>query len=90
MLTRLHRDQHSEKPIITRLYDRVRKSYYYFGKMILPGVKIINVGNEAVQLSFMKAHREGKPCPPQINIDTLPEISTNSLEWMPYSYRAQP
>jgi Asp/Glu/hydantoin racemase len=44
---------------------------YYFGKMILPGVKIINVGNEAVQLNFMKAHKEGNPCPPQINIDTF-------------------
>jgi Asp/Glu/hydantoin racemase len=44
---------------------------YYFGKMILPGVKIINVGNEAVQLNFMKAHKEGRPCPPQINIDTF-------------------
>jgi Asp/Glu/hydantoin racemase len=44
---------------------------YYFGKMILPGVKIINVGNEAVQLNFMRAYKEGKPCPPQINIDTF-------------------
>jgi len=44
---------------------------YYFGKMILPGVKIVNVGNEAVQLNFMKAHKEGKPCPPKINIDTF-------------------
>lgn len=43
----------------------------YFGKLILPGVKIVNVGNEAVQLNFMKAYREGKPCPPQINIDTF-------------------
>lgn len=41
----------------------------WFGKSILPGVKIINVGNDAVQLNFMKAHSEGKPCPPQINID---------------------
>jgi len=41
----------------------------YFGKKMLPGVKIINVGNEAVQLNFMKAHKEGRPCPPQINID---------------------
>ena len=41
----------------------------YFGRMILPEVKIINVGNEAVQLNFMKAHKEGRPCPPQINID---------------------
>lgn len=41
----------------------------YFGQKMLPGVKIINVGNEAVQLNFMKAHHEGKPVPPQINID---------------------
>jgi len=41
----------------------------YFGKLMLPGVKIVNVGNEAVQLNFMEAHHQGEPCPPQINID---------------------
>ncbi len=41
----------------------------YFGRRMLPGVKLINVGNEAVQLNFMTAHRRGEPCPPQINID---------------------
>jgi Asp/Glu/hydantoin racemase len=41
----------------------------YFGKKMLPGVKIINAGNEAVQLNFMRAHKIGLPCPPQINID---------------------
>ena len=41
----------------------------YFGKTMLPGVKIINVGNEAVQLNFMQAHSQGLACPPQINID---------------------
>ena len=41
----------------------------YFGRLMLPGVKIVNVGNEAVQLNFMEAHRAGQPCPPQINID---------------------
>jgi len=41
----------------------------YFGNKMLPGVKIINVGNEAVQLNFMRAHSLGLPCPPQINID---------------------
>ncbi len=41
----------------------------YFGKTMLPGVKIINVGNEAVQLNFMEAHSQGLTCPPQINID---------------------
>ena len=41
----------------------------YFGKEILPGVKVINVGNEAVQLNFMEAHHRGENCPPKINID---------------------
>ncbi len=41
----------------------------WFGGKMLPGVKIINVGNEAVQLNFMKAFHEGLKCPPQINID---------------------
>lgn len=41
----------------------------WFGKKMLPGVKIINVGNEAVQLNFMQAYHDGKSCPPQINID---------------------
>jgi Asp/Glu/hydantoin racemase len=41
----------------------------YFGREFLPGVKIINAGNEAVQLNFMRAHNEKLPCPPQINID---------------------
>ena len=41
----------------------------YFGHRMLPGVKIINSGNEAVQLNFMKAYHQGLSCPPQINID---------------------
>ncbi|MFZ5832132.1 MAG: aspartate/glutamate racemase family protein [Planctomycetota bacterium] len=41
----------------------------YFGRKMLPGVKIVNVGNEGVQLNFMRAHHRGEPCPPQINID---------------------
>ncbi|UCD29263.1 MAG: hypothetical protein JSV03_01935, partial [Planctomycetota bacterium] len=41
----------------------------YFGKVILPGVKMVNVGNEGVQLNFMRAHHLNEPCPPQINID---------------------
>jgi len=41
----------------------------YFGRLLLPGVKIVNAGNEAVQLNFMDAHHHGRPCPPQINID---------------------
>ena len=41
----------------------------YFGKQFLPGVKIVNAGNEGIQLNFMRAHRAGEPCPPTVNID---------------------
>ncbi len=41
----------------------------YFGQKMLPGVKIIYVGNEAVQLNFMEAHHRGQSVPPPINID---------------------
>jgi Asp/Glu/hydantoin racemase len=47
----------------------------YFGRRILPGVKLVSVGNEAVQLSFMGAHRDGRPCPPQANIDAFVRYS---------------
>ena len=43
----------------------------YWGALLLPGVKLVNVGNEAVQLYFMRAHAAGEPCPPQGNIDLL-------------------
>lgn len=42
----------------------------FFGRKHLPGVKLVSVGNEATQLNFMRAHREGRPCPPRENIDT--------------------
>ncbi|AQG77979.1 aspartate/glutamate racemase family protein [Spirosoma montaniterrae] len=41
----------------------------YFGRTVLPGVKIVQVGNEGVQLNFMDAHHRGDTCPPQLNID---------------------
>jgi len=47
----------------------------YFGGKMLPGVKLINVGNEAVQLNFMDAHHKGEACPPQINIDLFAEYA---------------
>ncbi|MHB0858679.1 MAG: aspartate/glutamate racemase family protein [Anaerolineae bacterium] len=43
----------------------------YFGRQYLPGVHLINVGNEAVQVNFMEAHARGEPCPPQSNIDAF-------------------
>lgn len=43
----------------------------YFGRLYLPGVHLINVGNEAVQINFMEAHARGEPTPPQSNIDAF-------------------
>lgn len=48
---------------------------YWFGRKHLPGVKLINVGNEAVQLNFMRAHLEGRPCPPPANVDLFVEYA---------------
>lgn len=42
-----------------------------FGRMLLPGVHLVNVGNEAVQINFMEAHAAGRPTPPQSNIDAF-------------------
>jgi len=36
----------------------------FFGKRILSGVKFVNVGNEGIQLNFMKAYKEDRQCPP--------------------------
>ena len=41
----------------------------WFGKRILPEVKLVQVGNEGVQLNFMEAFHRKDPCPPQINIE---------------------
>lgn len=52
----------------------------YFGRRFAPGVHLINVGNEAVQLNFMQAHEEGKPVPPQANIATFVEYAKDLVE----------
>ena len=52
----------------------------YFGKRILPGVKLVNVGNEGVQLNFMKAHKEGRQCPPEANIDIFRRYAVDLVE----------
>ena len=40
----------------------------YSGRVYTPGGHLVNVGNEAVQLNFMQAHKDGKPTLPQSNI----------------------
>ena len=47
----------------------------YFGKLYLPGVKLVNAGNDAVQLNFTRAFAEGEPCPPSENIDAFVRIA---------------
>ena len=54
----------------------------FFGKMILPGVKFVNVGNEAIQLNFMKAHSEGKPCPPARNVEAFARYARDLAEFV--------
>lgn len=52
----------------------------YFGRTLLPGVKIVQVGNEGVQLNFMDAHHRGDVCPPQLNIDLTTRYAKDLIE----------
>ena len=53
---------------------------YYFGRKFLPGVHLINVGNEAVQINFMQAHQDRQPVPPPSNIDTFTNYARDLVE----------
>jgi hypothetical protein len=53
---------------------------YYFGRKFLPGVHLINAGNEAVQINFMQAHQDGQPVPPQSNIDRFVNYARDLVE----------
>lgn len=53
----------------------------YFGRLYLPGVHLVNAGNEAVQLNFMEAHQKGLPCPPQANIDAFIRYARDLVEF---------
>ena len=52
----------------------------YFGKLYLPGVKLVNAGNDAVQLNFTRAFAQGEPCPPQENIDSFVRIAHDLVD----------
>lgn len=52
----------------------------YFGRMYLPGVHMVNVGNEAVQVNFMEAHQAGRPTPPPSNIDAFVRYAKDLTE----------
>lgn len=52
----------------------------YFGKHYLPGVKLVNAGNDAVQLNFMRAFAQREPCPPPENIDAFVRTARDLVE----------
>jgi aspartate/glutamate racemase len=52
----------------------------YFGRLYLPGVHLVNVGNEAVQINFMEAHALGKPTPPSSNIEAFVRYARDLVE----------
>ena len=52
----------------------------YFGRQYLPGVHLVNTGNEAVQINFMEAHAQGLPCPPQANIDAFVRYANDLVD----------
>jgi hypothetical protein len=53
----------------------------YFGKIYLPGVHLINMGNEALQMNFMDAHAKGLVVPPQSNIDAFVRYAKDLVEF---------
>jgi hypothetical protein len=52
----------------------------YFGRLYLPGVHLVNVGNEAIQMNFMQAYANGEPCPPKANIDRFVSYARDLVE----------
>lgn len=53
----------------------------YFGRKYIPGVHLVNVGNEAIQMNFMQAHKNGEPTPPQSNIDAFVRYARDLVEF---------
>jgi hypothetical protein len=52
----------------------------YFGRMFIPGVHLINTGNEAVQINFMEAHSAGLPSPPIENLTAFKRYAIDLVE----------
>jgi hypothetical protein len=52
----------------------------YFGRLYLPGVHLVNIGNEAIQLNFMQAYAQGEACPPQTNIERFIQYARDLVE----------
>lgn len=52
----------------------------FFGRAYLPGVQLINAGNDAVQINFMQAHQSGQAVPPRDNIETFKRYAIDLVE----------
>jgi hypothetical protein len=52
----------------------------FFGRAYLPGVHLVNAGNEAVQINFMQFHEQGLPVPPQSNIKVFIRMAIDLVE----------
>jgi hypothetical protein len=52
----------------------------YFGRLYLPGVHLVNAGNEAVQINFMEANAAGLPVPPAANIRAFQRYAVDLVE----------
>ena len=52
----------------------------YFGRIYLPGVHLINAGNEAVQINFMEAHSAGLPSLPAANLAAFKRYAVDLVE----------
>jgi hypothetical protein len=52
----------------------------YFGRMYLPGVHLVNAGNEAVQINFMEAHSAGENGLPSENISAFKRYAIDLAE----------
>jgi hypothetical protein len=52
----------------------------FFGCMYLPGVHLINAGNEAVQINFMEAHTAGLPSLPAANLAAFQRYALDLVE----------
>jgi hypothetical protein len=52
----------------------------WFGRKLLPGVKLVHTGSDATQFSFMRAHQAGQHCPPTRNIRAFSQLATMAFE----------
>jgi Asp/Glu/Hydantoin racemase len=52
----------------------------YFGRLYLPGVHLVNAGNEAVQINFMEAHSAGLPSLPAANLSAFKRYAIDLAE----------